>query len=99
MGPISLFSLRRPLTIHRKAAFRFLYITSKGMTWQSWLTKIVLNSLYSSDEFEEPRIHISNLSNEILSLSDTLQDGYFEVNLQTGEFIQTDDLGTPVANP
>ena len=57
-----------------------------------------LNSLYSSDEFEEPRVHISNLSNEILSLSDTLQDGYFEVNLQTGEVIQTDDLGTRRGN-
>ena len=67
------------------------------------LTKLVdknnLNSLYSSDEFEEPRIHISDQSNEILSLSDTLQDGYFEVNLQTGEVIQMDDLGTPITNP
>lgn len=67
------------------------------------LTKLVdknnLSSIYSSDEFDEPRIHISNLSNEVLSLSDTLQEGYFEVNLETGEVTQTDALGTPVAAP
>jgi hypothetical protein len=67
------------------------------------LTKLVdknnLNSLYSSDPSAEPRISISDLSNDVLFLSDNLQESYFEVDLQTGEVIQTNNLGTPVANP
>jgi hypothetical protein len=65
------------------------------------LTKLVdknnFNSLYTLDLFDEPRIFISGLTNEILSLSDRLGEGYFEVNLQSREVIQTNDLGTPVA--
>jgi WD40 repeat protein len=58
-----------------------------------------LSSIYSSDEFEEPRIYISDLSNETLSLSDIHQEAYFKVDLQSGELTQTDDLGTPIAVP
>jgi hypothetical protein len=58
-----------------------------------------LNSLFSSDPSAEPRIYISDLSNEVLSLSDKLQESYFEVNLQNGEVTQTNDLGTPMAAP
>jgi hypothetical protein len=58
-----------------------------------------LNSLYTADEFDQPRIYISGLSNDVLLLSDTLQEGYFEVNLQSGEVIRTDPLGNPMATP
>ena len=67
------------------------------------LTKLVdknnLDSLYTSDEFDEPRIYISGLSNDVLSLSDILEEEYFEVDLQTGEVTHRDGLGTPVAAP
>jgi hypothetical protein len=66
---------------------------------QKLVDKNNLNTLYTSDEFDKPRIYISGLTNELLSLADTLQEGNFEINLQTGEVIQTDDLGTPIANP
>jgi len=58
-----------------------------------------LNSLYSSDPSSEPRIHISDLSNEILSLSDTLQQNNFSIDLQTGEVTRTNDLGTQATTP
>jgi hypothetical protein len=58
-----------------------------------------LNSLYSSDPSAEPRIYISGLSNDVLSLADRLQEGYFAVNLKTGEVTQTDESGVPVTSP
>jgi len=58
-----------------------------------------LNSLYFSEPAAEPRIYISDLSNNVLSLSDNLQQGHFEVNLETGEVIQTNDLITSTATP
>jgi hypothetical protein len=65
------------------------------------LTKLVdknnLGSLYTVDKFDEPRLFISGLTNDVLSLSDRLGEAYFEVNLQSGEVIQTNNLGTPVA--
>lgn len=67
------------------------------------LTKLVdknnLNSLYSSDPSQEPRIYISDLSNNVLSLTDILEERYFDVDLQTGKVTQTNGLGTPVAAP
>jgi hypothetical protein len=58
-----------------------------------------LSSLYSADPAAESRIYISSLSNETLSLADKLQEGYFDVQLETGEVVPANDLGTPVANP
>jgi len=68
-------------------------------TLKKLVDKNNLNSLYSSDPSAEPRIYISGLTNDVLSLSDKLQEGYFEINLQNGEVVQTNDLGTPIANP
>jgi hypothetical protein len=67
------------------------------------LTKLVdknnLNSLFTLSPSAEPRIFISGLSNDMLSLADKLQEGYFQINLETGDVVQTNDLGTPVASP
>ena len=67
-------------------------------TLKKLVDKNNLNSLYSPDPSAEPRIFISGLSNEFLSLSDKLQAVSFEVNLQTGEVIPTNDVGIPTDN-
>jgi hypothetical protein len=82
-----------------QGGFSIFEYSLEGDDLKKLVDKNSLNSLYTSDEFDEPRVHISNLTNETLSLSDTLQEGFFEVNLETGEVIQTDGLGTPVAVP
>ncbi|MGE5375827.1 MAG: hypothetical protein ACM3XO_12290 [Bacteroidota bacterium] len=67
------------------------------------LTKLVdknnLNSLYSSDASAAPRVYISDLTNDILSLSDKLQQSNFEVDLRRGDVIQIHNPGTPEATP
>jgi hypothetical protein len=82
-----------------QGGFSIFEYSLEGKDLKKLVDKNNLNSLYSSDPSAEPRIYISDLSNEILSLSDQLQDGYFDVNLQTGEVTQTNDLGTPMAAP
>jgi hypothetical protein len=82
-----------------QSGFSIFEYSLEGKDLKKLVDKNNLNSLYSSDPSAEPRIYISDLSNEILSLSDQLQDGYFDVNLQTGEVTQTNDLGTPMAAP
>jgi hypothetical protein len=55
-----------------------------------------LNSLYTADRFDEPRLFISGLTNEFLFLSDRLGEAFFEVDLLSGEVVPTNDPGTPV---
>ena len=55
-----------------------------------------LNSLYTADRFDEPRLFISGLTNEFLFLSDRLGEAFFEVDLLSGEVVPTNDPGTLV---
>jgi hypothetical protein len=80
-----------------QGGFTIFEYSLEGKDLKKLVDKNNLNSLYTADQFDEPRLFISGLTNGILSLSDRLGEGYFEVNLQSGEVIQTNDLGTPVA--
>ncbi len=79
--------------------FSIFEYSLEGKDLKKLVDKNNLNSLYTADRFDEPRIFISGLTNDILSLADRLGEAYFEVNLQTGEVTQTDAPGTPVATP
>jgi hypothetical protein len=66
------------------------------------LRKIVdknrLNSSFS-EEFDEPRIYMSELTNDILTLLDMYQENNFQVNIRTGELIQATNLVTATPTP
>jgi hypothetical protein len=82
-----------------QGGFSIFEYSLEGKDLKKLVDKNNLNSLYTADQFDEPRLFISGLTNDILSLSDRLGEALFEVNLQSGEVIQTDALGTPVAAP
>jgi hypothetical protein len=82
-----------------QSGFTIFEYSLEGKDLKKLVDKNNLNSLYTADKFDEPGIFISGLTNELLSLSGKLQEGYFAVNLKTGEVIQTNDLGTPIAAP
>jgi hypothetical protein len=82
-----------------QSGFSIFEYSMEGDDLLKLVDKNDLNSLYSSDSSAQPRIYISDLSNNVLSLSDKLQQGNFAIDLQTGEVIQTNDLGTPIATP
>ncbi len=48
-----------------------------------------LNSTFSTDESVGPRIYISELSNDVLYLSDVYGEYSFELNIRTGELVAT----------
>lgn len=51
--------------------------------------------LASTDPYDSPRILISNLTNDVLDLSDLYSEEKFQVNLRSGEFISLTKLATP----
>lgn len=57
------------------------------------------NNSFPTEEFDFSRIFISDLSNDILYLSDTFQENDFQINLQTGELIDINLLITPTSTP
>jgi hypothetical protein len=79
------------------SGFSIFEYSLEGKDLKKLVDKNNLNSLYTADPSDEPRIFISGLTNELLSLSDRLEEAYFEVNLQTGEVTQMAASGTPVA--
>lgn len=80
-----------------QGGFTIFEYSLEGKDLKKLVDKNNLNSLYTADQFDEPRLFISGLTNDILSLSDRLGEAFFEVNLQSGEIIPTNDLGTPIA--
>lgn len=82
-----------------QGGFSIFEYSLEGDDLKKLVDKNNLNSIYSSDPSDEPRIYISNLTNDFLSLADTLQEAYFQVDLRTGEVIQTSDSGIPTASP
>lgn len=50
--------------------------------------------LASTDPYDSPRILISNLTNDVLELSDLYSEEKFQVNLRSGEFISLTKLAT-----
>jgi hypothetical protein len=82
-----------------QGGFSIFEYNTEGKDLIKLVEKNNLGSLYSPDPSAEHRIFIAGLSNTALSLADMLQQGYFDVNLESGEVLQTNDLGTPIANP
>jgi hypothetical protein len=78
-----------------QSGFSIFEYSLEGKDLKKLVDKNNLNSLYTADQFDEPRLFISGLTNNILSLSDRLGEAFFEVNLQSGEIIPTNDPGTP----
>jgi hypothetical protein len=82
-----------------QSGFTIFEYSLEGKDLEKLVDKNNLNSLYTVDKSDAPRLYISGLTNDILSLADRLGEAYFEVNLESGEIIQTNDLGTPIATP
>ena len=82
-----------------QSGFTIFEYSMEGKDLKKLVDKNNINSLYTADKFDEPGIFISGLTNDFLTLSGKLQEGYFTVNLKTGEVIQTNDPGTPIAAP
>jgi hypothetical protein len=82
-----------------QSGFTVFEYSLEGKKLKKLVDKNNLGSLYTIDLFDEPRVFISGLTNEALFLSDILGEGYFQVNLSTGEVIQTEGLGTPIPAP
>ena len=63
------------------------------------LVKIVdknnLNFTFPTEDHIEPRISISNLTNDVLELSDVYGEDKFQINIRSGEFILMPEIATP----
>lgn len=53
----------------------------------------------STDPHDEPRISISNLTNDVLELSNIYSEEKFQINLRSGEFISISEDATPTPTP
>jgi hypothetical protein len=82
-----------------QGGFSIFEYSMEGNDLVKLVEKNNLNSIYSPDPSTEPRIFISNLTNEVLSLADTQQQFFFDVDLGTGEVIPTNVLSTATATP
>jgi hypothetical protein len=72
-----------------KSGFSVFTYSVKSERLKKVLEKNRLNSSFPTPEAIEPRIFISELSNDILYLSDVYQENDFTLNIRTGELTQT----------
>jgi len=58
-----------------------------------------LDSSFPTEEFIEPRIYISDLTDDILFLSDIFNENNFQLNVRSGELVRVTELMTPTIIP
>jgi hypothetical protein len=82
-----------------QSGFSIFVYNVKSEILEKIVNKNNLNSSFPTEEFIEPRIYISDLSNEVLFLSDIFQESDFELNIRTRKLIQVDELTNPTPTP
>jgi hypothetical protein len=78
-----------------QSGFSIFVYNIKNEVLRKLLDKNNLNSSFLTEDFIEPRISISDLSNDVLFISDIFQENAFELNISTGELIQVSESLTP----
>ena len=82
-----------------ESAFSVFVYSLKNDTLIKITEKRKVDISVSTDPHDEPRISISNLTNDVLELSNIYSEEKFQINLRSGEFISISEDATPTPTP